>query len=68
MAEMTEPPDPENMDDDELMAEHDDMRRHEDANTLTEKQEEYLEDLQNELFRRLAASGEHADYSGENDE
>lgn len=51
---MSEVYEPAEMDDDTLIHEHHQMRRHEEAGVLTTAQERYLNSLQSELLRRMS--------------
>lgn len=57
-------------DDEKLLDELEALAAHEDAEVLTDDQRQYLNDIRNELYKRMAVGGPYADYEGgtENDE
>lgn len=54
--------------DKKLLAELEALVAHEEADVLTQAQDTYLNDLRNELYKRMAVGGPYGDYTGPEDE
>lgn len=56
----------EEMDDEKLLSELEALVAHEEADTLTPKQQTYLGNLRDEMYKRMSTGGPYADYTGPN--
>lgn len=54
-------------DDEKLMDELEALVAHEEAEVLTDDQKKYLNNLRDELYKRISVGGPYADYDGEGD-
>jgi len=52
------------LDNDKLNTEIQHLTAHEDANVLTDNQRTYLNNLRDELYKRVSTGGPYADYEG----
>lgn len=50
-----------------LLAELETLVAHEDAAVLTSNQRDRLDDIRDEMFKRMAVGGEYGDYTGPED-
>lgn len=55
------------MDDEELLSEQEALVAHEEAEVLTDEQETYLNNIRDEIYKRISTGGPYADYEGEED-
>ena len=58
----------EEMDDEELMSELEALAAHEEADVLTVEQRTYLNNLRDEMYKRMSVGGPYADYEGGSDD
>lgn len=54
----------EEMDDETLLEEQEALVAHEEADVLTDEQETYLNNLRDEIYKRISTGGPYADYEG----